>query len=372
MKTIRKAVICILFTTMLFSVNIISCADAQPDQELEVTEIGNIDTVGWAGNVHVQGNVAFVSDLLGLNIFDVSDPENPTELSYYDDGVVEPHDMYVDGNLVYLADYTAGLKIVNVTDPENPTQEGIFHDGGEVGPIVIIEDIAFIADFVEGLEIVNISDPSQPIEIVQYDTDITNAYNVEINGDLAYVSDFVSTTDKTLKILNISNLYDIEEIAEYRISGEIFSIDFVGDIAYMSCSFGGVKTFNISNPLDLVELDGFDEGGHAVELDFYQDYIAVADRDNGLIILSISDPTNLTKIDQHFYGGDAAGVMIVNDLIFVANGDDGLEILQIEVITPEPSTTDGFGTLIQTGIIIGGVLGAIVIILIFFKRKKNP
>ena len=377
MRTMRNVVIGFLFISIITGVNIVNQVNAQSIQELEVNEISQIDTHAWAANVVVQDNIAYVSDLEGLNIFDISDVENPIELSYFDEGVVEPHEIYVDGNYVYMADYTAGFKIIDVSDTENPTQVGVFHDGGEVGRFEIVDDIAFIADFVDGIEIVNISDISQLTEITQYDTDITNAYNIQVHNDLAYVSDFVSPTEKYLRILDISDFSNIEEVAEYSdISGEVFGITFVEDVAYMACSLAGVNIFDASNHLDLVELGSFSDGGHTVEIEFYEGYMVVADREDGLEIFDVSDPANLTKIAEYDDGGNTAGIEIVNDLIFIADGDDGLEILQI-VITP--TTTSG--TLTPTIpdepipfeiFIIGGALGAIVLIVtlrIYYKRK---
>jgi hypothetical protein len=371
MRAVRNGVLCILFAAVIVSGNVVSLVDAQSNQIVETEEIGQIATPAWAGNVEVQGNIAFVSDMEGLSLFDISDPENPTELAYYNENVVEPHDMYVDENIVYLADYTDGLKIIDASDPSNLTQVGRFHDGGEVGTFDVSGDLVFIADFVDGIEIVNTSNPSQPTEIVQYDTDIAYAYNVEINDNLAFVSNYISQYENTLIILNISDLHSIEEIAEHPITGEAFSISFVGDIAYVASSYAGVRIFNISNPLDFVELGTHDDGGNAVEFEFYQDYLVVADRSDGLEILNINDLTNLTEVEQHYDGGSAAGVEIVDDLIFVADGDDGLEILRIDVTIPTtPTTPNESGTLLEAGLIVGA-LGVVVIVAVVLMMKRK-
>ena len=108
MRTLRNVVIGFIFIVIVCSVNIVNQVDAQSVQEVEVSEISQIDTHAWAGNVMVQDDIAYVSDFEGLNIFDISDIENPIELSYFNEGVVEPHQIYVEGNFVYLADYTSG------------------------------------------------------------------------------------------------------------------------------------------------------------------------------------------------------------------------------------------------------------------------
>ena len=155
-------ILCFLNTDFPYYVSV------QSEPKIEITEIGQVDTVGWAGNVHVQDDIAYLSDSEGgLYIIDVSDPENPTELSQFTEGIDELHEIYVDESLVFLADYTDGFKIIDVSDPTDPMQIGRFHDGGEVGAFDILDDLAFIADFVDGLEVVNISDPTNPVEITQ-------------------------------------------------------------------------------------------------------------------------------------------------------------------------------------------------------------
>ncbi|MHA2249306.1 MAG: LVIVD repeat-containing protein [Candidatus Kariarchaeaceae archaeon] len=350
MRKIRIVAIISLFITALLIIGLLNYLDRGSDQKLELTEIGQFGIDGWVGNIHVQDGTVFVGGSEGLFIIDISDPNNPSEIGHFFEGIDDIHDMRVNGNLVYLADYRDGFKIVNVSDPANPIQVGKFHDGGEAGPFDIFEDFAFISDFVDGLEIVNISDPTNPMEIYQNDTGMNNVFNVQVYNDLAYVSDFISASDVKLKILNITDLSSIEEIAVYTIDGEIFGNDFVGDIAYMACSYGGLKIYNISDPLDLIELGSYYDGGNAVDLEIFGDYVVIADRDDGLEIIDIGDPTNPKEIAHYFDGGSAAGIAMVNNMIFVADGEDGLEILQMKESTTKESGFSMF--LIFTGILV--------------------
>ncbi|MHA2374225.1 MAG: LVIVD repeat-containing protein, partial [Candidatus Thorarchaeota archaeon] len=134
MRKIGLLAVSILLIAVLLNTNVGSYVSAQSNQTFEITEIGQLNTSGWAANIHVQENTAFVADSEGgLYIVDISDPENPTELSQFNEGIDHLHELYVDENLAYVADYTDGFKIINVSDSENPTQVGRFHDGGEVG-----------------------------------------------------------------------------------------------------------------------------------------------------------------------------------------------------------------------------------------------
>ena len=367
MKRIELLLVSSLLIAALLNYNVEICTAAPSAEGLEITEIGQLETAGWAAYVHVEGDIAYVSASdAGLYIVNISDSENPTELGRYNESIDHIHEIYVDGNLVYAADYTEGLKILNVSDAENPTLVGEFDDGGEVGAFEIYEDLAFLADFADGLEIVNITDPANPQELVQYDTDISYIFNVEVNNDLAYVSDFVSASEKALRILDISNLSSIEEIAEYTIDGEIFSIDFVGDVAYMMCSYGGVKVFNVSNPNSLVEIGNYYDGGNAVGSEFFGDYIIVADRNDGLEALTTGDPTDITEIGHYFDGGSATNLDVADDLVLVADGEDGLEILQVEIVTDT-----GDSSFLITAVIVTASAIAVLGIVLFVRYRKQ-
>ncbi len=367
MKKIGLVVCSIFLLALLVNINTGFLVSAQTNQTIQITEIGQLNTSGWAANVQVQNDIAYISDSEGgLYIIDVSDPYNPTELSIFNENIDHIHELSVDGNLAYVADYTEGFKIINISDSSNPTQVGVFHDGGEVGTFDISEDLAFIADFEDGLEIVNISDPTNPTETYQYDTGLSYIFNVVVKNDLAYVSDFISASEKSLIILNISDLSDIQEIAEYTIDGEVFSIDFIEDLAYMMCSYGGVQIYNVSDPLSLTEVGSYYNGGNVVDMEFYEGYAVIVGGTNDLEFLDVSNLDNITAVASYSDTGHASGLAIVGDLFFVADGEGGLEILQIEIISGSTTTPD-----LTVVFLVLGIIGAVAVVLIVVKLRRG-
>ena len=62
-------------------------------------------------------------------VFDVSDPAAPTLVGFYDGPVLATdHNLFVVGDLVYMANYTSGLRIVRLDDPATAamTEVGFF------------------------------------------------------------------------------------------------------------------------------------------------------------------------------------------------------------------------------------------------------
>lgn len=82
---------------------------------------------------------------LGLEFFNVSDVNNPVKLADYfypqtTTNLTYPswrfpyvQDFVVKGQYLYLASSAWGLEIVDISDPNNPTQVGRYDDGGSVG-----------------------------------------------------------------------------------------------------------------------------------------------------------------------------------------------------------------------------------------------
>ena len=140
-----------------------------------------VDGVGHVGPVYVLDDFAFVGtripNIIGpptaidLKLLDISDPKNITHLSTvdtgegYGGGAPKAHNQ----DLVYFNDYSNGLKILNFSDPLNINVLGTYFDGGSINDVKLIDnEIAFIADDGEGLKVINCLDPKNPIKIGFY------------------------------------------------------------------------------------------------------------------------------------------------------------------------------------------------------------
>ncbi|MFQ5978653.1 MAG: hypothetical protein ACE5OZ_11045 [Candidatus Heimdallarchaeota archaeon] len=82
---------------------------SEPNQQLLLTEIGQISTPGFARDVLVSGDTAYVADL--------GTPDGTA----------------------------GGFLTININDPSNPVKMGEFFDGGRGHTLFVEEDIIFIA-----------------------------------------------------------------------------------------------------------------------------------------------------------------------------------------------------------------------------------
>ncbi len=338
-----KTLIIILFL-LLFLTDYSGSQGRDQHQNIVISEIGHIDTPEFARGVFVKGDIAYVTDMgaamtvnNGLFIYNVSDPQNPTEIGHFYDGG-RAHRIFVrDDGIVIIGDNIGGLEIINASDPYNPTKIGQFN-GQYLNDFTIRGDLVYASDFLIGLRVIDISNLTHPTEIGRFD-DLTRTQPIILHNNLVYVSD-----TNGMKILNVTDPSNITELAQYDY--KVSDIQFVGNLAYMACSGhwtepegNGFKIFNITNPLNLVELGSFHDGGHPIDVEIIGDIAILSDMDEGIEVINVSNPSHPVKITQYYDGGNATNFQIIDDLIYVADGVDGLEILKIEGLPKISSST---------------------------------
>ena len=130
------------------------CLSLTPDSNLIAQDHLNVELVGriynlWdrAWNVEVVEDLAFVATVLsGLQIVDISDPENP-EIIGYRDYINNATGVAVSRNYAYVTDYESGLYIISVADPENPEEVGYYNTPGAALGVALSEDgLIYVAD----------------------------------------------------------------------------------------------------------------------------------------------------------------------------------------------------------------------------------
>lgn len=204
---------------------------------------------GWGENsLYIQGDIAYASSG-ALEIIDISDRDNPTRLSQYDNGKYITHP-FVSGDLAYIGAVKPTypqelefLEIVNVSDPSHPYRVGVsetfrFYD---ISYIRVVGDKAYTGfskrmsdtpgpygyyPFEHGFSIFDISDPTN-ITLTYSFTSIRNSmdisynwpgyYTILISGNYAYMSD---AAHFFIVDIDLIGQYESEAVAQ---STEIFS-----------------------------------------------------------------------------------------------------------------------------------------------------
>jgi len=153
------------------------------------TPLGSVAIPGFANAVAISGDYAFVAaGATGLQIVDISDPENPFIVSSVDT-VGTASDVELWNDIALVADGTNGLVLIDVASPLAPLVLGRAELSGEAWAVDAGEDIAVVAAKT-GLAVVELSDYNTPPQIGWLELPDLLVRQVALEGDVAYVATF--------------------------------------------------------------------------------------------------------------------------------------------------------------------------------------
>ncbi len=304
-------------------------------------EIGSIYNNNFAvTGIFVLKNYAYLGCVnwpnYSLRILNISDPTNPQEVGVYD-LPNSPNNVFISGNLAYVADGQGGLRIIDVSDPTNPQEVGHFDTPNSASEVYASGNYAFVA--VDDLYIVDVSDPTNPQQVGIYDIP-GDAAGVFVSGNYAYVADWNSG----LRILQIADPDTLRWTGTYQTPGEAHGIALGQNYAFLATGLGGLLIFDLSNPSQ--PIGSFNTPGSAQDVFVDLPYAYVADYGRGLRILDVSDPANPSDAGYYDTQGRAYDVAGLGNDVYVADGSNGFSVLHFygapvaahEGQTPETTT----------------------------------
>jgi hypothetical protein len=149
-----------------------------------------LSSINWdypAFDVEISGDYAYVAAWVrGMRIVDISDPNAPYEVSYYDPG--QAWDIALSGSYAYVATVTNGFRIVNIENPSNPIEVGYCPIPGYPYDVALAGNYAIVADYNWGVWVVCVENPEDPVLVGHYETP-GNANDVAILADYFCVCD---------------------------------------------------------------------------------------------------------------------------------------------------------------------------------------
>lgn len=187
----------------------------------------DIDVVD--GRVYSVG-VPWVSSTSSLAIYDLVNASRFVSRGTY--GTHGSAAVVVHGTIAYLADNHYGLQVVDVSDPDNP---GLLTTVPTLGPAsdVEIDGSHVYVSTEEGLAIFDISTPHTPIlqgsrQIHRFPPDL------EVSNGWAYLA----LEAGRLAILDVRNPDDIEVLATYHAAGYVYDVEVNGSLLYLATDNG--------------------------------------------------------------------------------------------------------------------------------------
>ncbi|MHA1339689.1 MAG: hypothetical protein ACTSRZ_05970 [Promethearchaeota archaeon] len=223
----------------------------------------------------------------------------------------------VHHNLVYLASYSDGLVIVNISDPSNPIEIGAYNGLTHAIDVKVYNDIAFVIDSEKHFVCINVSSPENPSFISNKSFGgITDNIAFEIDGTIAYF--FIDTY---MRILNISDLSNIQEIHNQTLPSVVRDSEIYNDILYLALGTNGVSNINISNPLQPITYPAILSGKNTKGIYINNGYLYVACGTDGLYSIEIGE--TLTELNNINVNSSNLAYITGDNSAIIASTTDG-------------------------------------------------
>ncbi|HDM90045.1 MAG TPA: hypothetical protein ENG67_02420, partial [candidate division WOR-3 bacterium] len=239
----------IFFIALLPLITLISCHEkGLLTPPYAVT--GYTPVIGYARDVWVEGNMAYVAASEGgISIFDVADPDAPLFISRWDDTLKQ----YVarslfkeeDSPYLYLADDDGGLEMLNVSQVDsiyflynswNRNCEDVW--GTKLNDTLFL----FVADRDDGLYSFR-EGPNYLVELSHISTE-AELYGVFVRDTLAYLA----VGELGLEIVDISDPLHMTRVATLPLAGRARDVKVMGDLAFVASSTDGLHIISVSDP----------------------------------------------------------------------------------------------------------------------------
>ena len=162
--------------------------------------------------VYVKGKYAYLGSGPDFRILDVSNPTSSVVRGHLFLSSSTIQQIFISGQMAYLAATTTGLQIVDITSASQPILRGCYDTPGAASGVFVSNRLAYVADGPRGLRIVDVSNPSSPTlrgfyDNYRYGGGYPWARSVYVTDGLAYLADRA-----TLYVIDVSNPGDQRQL----------------------------------------------------------------------------------------------------------------------------------------------------------------
>lgn len=245
---------------------------------------------------------------------------------------------FIDGTLLYVADWFSGLHIYDIVKPEQPVLLSSYHTPGSSKGVVVSDGYAFVADDDHGLQIIDVHVPTAPQFIAELQTKGL-AYTPKLDGKRLYLASHRGG----VQIIDVSNVAAPKLLGEFMTGDKAWSIDIKNNLAYVANAESGLMIFDVKNPADVNLVGQFNPGGDAEDVIVRDNYAFVTFFDQGLHIVDITDPSQPKSYGHITTPGNARGIELYGNVAYVADWFAGMHAIDISALNA-PTITRSYDT----------------------------
>ena len=329
-----------LLSMLLISAIMVSCIQpSDPDDVGTITGsytiVAKIQVPGYAQDLIVKDSLVLMAQGEGgLQVFNISDPENPLAMSSLLTGL-RGYSKKIDysGNGVYLAAGGFGVNVIDISDPVRPID--IDANLTSISPAMnfcIKDNILFTATSERGFKAADISNVMFPDAGGQVGTP-GYCQSLKSSSDGNYM--YVAVGEMGLAIYDISQVEDAYTTSAALRIGWVdlpgycndITVDETNNKVYAACGTLGLQVVDITDKENPEHIASYDPGGYAKEILYSNGLVYMTTETRGLKVFSVVDPMNplLSGSAETKY---AMGIDIKGNYIYIADEDEGLVVIR--------------------------------------------
>jgi PKD repeat protein len=251
----------------------------------------------------VQGNFAYLADAAwnGFHILNISDPSHVTEVGSLELQSYVNNTISAAQGRIYVSGADAGTFIINASDPAKPKISGIWNKGRTYSVAGITGTWAYAGSW--GMDLIDVSDPAQPHPVKSFSNAALPApRKLIINGNTAYgmrwqgldiwdISDPINPSVIGHMDFNEEPTAYCEGIALMPGRSILVLTQNVWSANYSYIDHGNLRIIDVSNPRVPKELHSSHDLDYGNDVAATGDLVVVADISSGLKIFNLSDPS---------------------------------------------------------------------------------
>jgi len=309
-----------------YQVKIVDVSDpAQPEV------VGQILAAGIPNHLEAIGDLLLITEdwsWWGAQIFDVSNPSSPYELSRIEYPEI-PLCLAATENYAYISflfgEYTSGgISTVDIANPSQPQVVSLFADivPSSLETLDTLAYALFNGDFI----VVNMGDPLALSILGLLHLTSSDLMDLAVSVNTAYVAQRWDG----LSLIDTSDPFQPSVVATYNTINDISDVTLQGDLAYVSAEEFGIRILDIYTPQSPAEIGCFVPAAFSyVHNSDIADSLLFLAASSGFWIVDVSDPSIPALISFLDLDGDIQAVKVSGDMAYLAAYDYGLYIVNI-------------------------------------------
>jgi len=256
-------------------------------QVFDITSHRRIRFLGHAGDTSRVGGLACLGSYVYLacwhgtyfKVVDFSDPTHPAVVGEID-SFGYAHDVAVQEEYAFVSEGEK-LRVIDLREPTRPFQVASVRLPSSAFGVDVLGDYCYVANWYGGVQILDISDPVHPSIIGSLATPGAAASDTRVCYPYLYYTDISG-----FGIADISNPREPVQVGYYQFKppASAWGIDAHHNLVFVALGYGGMRVFDVSDPMQPTEVGHYITPCWAYHLQYRDDIVYVADCDGFCIL----------------------------------------------------------------------------------------